>query len=127
MKLLLDTHIFLWYITADPRLSAAHQAAIQASDNDVYLSSVSVWEAVVKHALGKLPLPSLPAEYLPKQREAHGIAGLAIDESAMRFLADLPPLHRDPFDRMLVAQAMQHGMTVVTADTQVSMYGCQTL
>lgn len=127
MKLLLDTHIFLWYITADPRLSAAHQAAIQSSDNDVYLSAVSVWEAVVKHALGKLSLPASPVEYLPKQREAHGIAPLPFEESAMQFLADLPPLHRDPFDRMLIAQAMRHGMTVVTVDTQVSMYDCQTL
>ena len=65
MKLLLDTHVFLWYITADTRLPASFQAAIQDPANEVFLSVVSVWEAVIKYELGKLPLPSPPADYLP--------------------------------------------------------------
>ena len=122
MRLLLDTHVFLWYITADPKLPATFRAAIQDPANEVYLSAASVWEAVIKHALGKLPLPGPPADYLPRQRHAHGIASLPVDEGAMPRLAALPPLHRDPFDRILVAQALQHGMTVATVDPDVAAY-----
>jgi PIN domain nuclease of toxin-antitoxin system len=122
MKLLLDTHVFLWYITADPKLPATFLAASQDPSNEVYLSVASVWEAVIKYQLGKLPLPAPPAEYLPKQREAHGIVGLAIDEGAMSFLAGLQPLHRDPFDRLLVAQALQHELTIATVDPDVGAY-----
>jgi len=122
MSLLLDTHVFLWYIIADPRLPVAFQAAIRDPSNEVYLSVASVWEAVVKHQLGKLPLPAPPADYLPRQREAHGIAALPVDEGAMPHLAGLPPLHRDPFDRLLVAQALQYGLTLATVDREVSEY-----
>ncbi len=122
MKVLLDTHIFLWYIEADPRLPATHRAAIRDSANAVYLSTASVWEAVIKHGLGKLPLPGPPAEYLPKQRDAHRIESLPIDEGAMPHLATLPPLHRDPFDRMLIAQALQHGLEIATVDPEVMAY-----
>ena len=127
MRLLLDTHVFLWYITADTRLPASFQAAIQDPANEVFLSVVTVWEAVIKYELGKLPLPSPPADYLPRQRQAHGIAPLPIDEGAMQHLAGLPPLHRDPFDRLLIAQALQHGLTVATVDPQVSAYPVATL
>jgi len=71
MRLLLDTHVFLWYITADPRLPASFRVATQDASNVVFLSSISVWEAVIKHGLGKLTLPALPATYLPQQRTAH--------------------------------------------------------
>lgn len=81
-----------------------------------------MWEAVIKYQLGKLPLPAPPAEYLPQQREAHGIAPLPIDEGAMPHLASLLPLHRDPFDRILVAQALQYGLTIATVDAAVSAY-----
>lgn len=122
MRLLLDTHVFLWYVTADPKLPATFRAASQDTANEVYLSVASVWEAVIKHRLGKLPLPAPPADYLPRHRDAHGIASLPIDEGAMSHLADLPPLHRDPFDRLLVAQALQHGLTVATVDPEVAAY-----
>jgi PIN domain nuclease of toxin-antitoxin system len=122
MRLLLDTHVFLWYISADPNLPAMFRTAIQDPANEVYLSAGSVWEAVIKHGLGKLPLPGPPADYLPQQRDAHGIAGLPVDEGAMPHLATLPPLHRDPFDRILVAQALQHGLTLATIDPDVAAY-----
>ena len=121
-RFLLDTHIFLWYITADSRLPASFQAAIQDSSNDVYLSAVSVWEAVIKHNLGKLSLPRPPAEYLPQQRAAHGIAALPVDEAAMCHLAGLAAFHRDPFDRLLIAQAMQHELTLITVDAEIAAY-----
>ncbi len=102
MRLLLDTHIFLWYISADPQLPTVYVDAIRDPANEVYLSVASVWEAVIKYALGKLPLPEAPAEYLPRQREAHRIATLPIEEPALTHLAGLPPLHRDRFDRILL-------------------------
>ena len=122
MRLLLDTHVFLWYITADPKLPATFRSSSQDPANEVYLSVASIWEAVIKYHLGKLPLPAPPADFLPQQRAAHGIVSLPIDEDAMAHLAGLPPLHRDPFDRLLVAQALQHGLTIVTVDPDVAAY-----
>jgi PIN domain nuclease of toxin-antitoxin system len=122
MRILLDTHVFLWYIGADPQLPVAVRDAIREPANEVYLSVASVWEAVIKYAIGKLPLPEAPAEYLPRQRELHRIASLPIDEAALVHLAGLPPLHRDPFDRILVAQAHQHGMKLATVDDAVRAY-----
>ena len=92
------------------------QESIRDVDNDVYLSVVSLWEAVVKHRLGKLPLPHPPATYLPTQRARHQIASLSLDEASVRHLVILPPVHRDPFERMLVCQALEHGLTMVTVD-----------
>jgi PIN domain nuclease of toxin-antitoxin system len=122
MRLLLDTHVFLWYIVADPQLPATFRSAIQDPANEVYLSVASVWEAVIKYGIAKLPLPAPPADYLPRQRDAHGIAALPLDEGAMPHLAALPPLHRDPFDRVLVSQALEHNLTLVTVDAAVIAY-----
>ena len=122
MRLLVDTQIFLWYLTADQQLPVAFRAAIQDPANEVFLSVASVWEMVIKYGLGKLPLPSPPEEYVPRQREQHRIASLAIEEAALAHLAKLPPLHRDPFDRMLVAQALQHDLTLLSVDQAVRAY-----
>jgi len=122
MKILLDTHIFLWFISADIRLSTDVRDAIRDPDNEVYLSAVSVWEAIVKYQLGKLPLPEPPEIYLPKQRDIHQIVSLALDESSVAQLANLPSLHRDPFDRMLICQALQNGLTIATVDAAVRAY-----
>jgi PIN domain nuclease of toxin-antitoxin system len=127
MRLLVDTHIFLWYVEANARLSSGLRDAIQDEGNEVYLSTASVWEAVIKYALGKLPLPAEPAVYLPQKREAHSIASLPVNEGALVHLSSLPLLHRDPFDRMLVAQALQHGLIVVTLDAAVRAYAVPTL
>jgi len=88
MKILLDTHIFLWFISADIRLSTDVRDAIRDPDNEVYLSAVSVCEAIVKYQLGKLPLPEPPEIYLPKQRDIHQIVSLALDESSVAQLAN---------------------------------------
>jgi PIN domain nuclease of toxin-antitoxin system len=122
MRFLLDTHIFLWYITADTSLPASFRAAIQDPANEVFLSVASVWESVIKHGLGKLPMASPPGEYLPRQRESHRIASLPIEEAALTHLGKLPQLHRDPFDRILVSQALQHDLTMVTVDDAVKAY-----
>ena len=96
--------------------------ALQDTTNEVFLSVASVWEATVKHALGKLPLPDTPAVYLPQQRQAHWVESLPIEEATIEQLAVLPPLHRDPFDRILVAQALQHGLTLASVDQAVRAY-----
>ena len=95
--------------------------------NEVYLSVVSQWEAIVKHALGKLPLPHPPAHYLPTQRVRHQIASLPLDEASVSHLATLPAAHRDPFDRMLVCQAIEHGLTIVTVDPAFRVYSAPVL
>ncbi|MBI4780637.1 MAG: type II toxin-antitoxin system VapC family toxin [Oscillatoriophycideae cyanobacterium NC_groundwater_1537_Pr4_S-0.65um_50_18] len=122
MRILLDTHIFLWFISGDIQLSTNVRDAIRDPDNEVYLSAISVWEAIVKYQLGKLPLPENPETYLPKQRDLHQIASLTLDESSVVQLAKLPPLHRDPFDRMLICQALQNGLTIATVDTAIRAY-----
>jgi PIN domain nuclease of toxin-antitoxin system len=95
-------------------------------DEQVCLSSVSVWEACVKYALGKLPLPALPADYVPDRRKRLGISPLALEEQDVLYLTKLPLLHRDPFDRMLVSQAIARGLTLVTPDPAVRAYPCLT-
>lgn len=122
MRLLLDTHIFLWFISGDTRLPADWRDNIRDPGNAVYVSVVSLWEAIMKHALGKLPLPHPPAHYLPTQRVRHQIASLSVDEATVSHLATLPPAHRDPFDRMLVCQAIEHACTVVTVDDVFHSY-----
>ena len=121
MRLLLDTHIFLWFISGDPQLSKNIQNAIRNPENEVYLSVISIWEAIIKYQLNKLPLPEHPATYLPKQRDLHQIASLALDESSVIQLSQ-PLLHRHPFDRMLICQALQNNLTIETVDTAVPAY-----
>ncbi|WP_009631745.1 type II toxin-antitoxin system VapC family toxin [Synechocystis sp. PCC 7509] len=122
MRILLDTHIFLWFISGSTQLSKDVRDAIRDPGNEVYLSAISVWEAIVKYQLGKLPLPAHPETYLPKQRDLHQIASLELDESSAIQLATLPPLHRDPFDRMLICQALQNGLTIATVDAAIRAY-----
>ncbi len=127
MRLLLDTCTFLWIAAGAPDLSDAARAAVRDPDNEVFLSAVSAWEVAVKHALGRLPLPADPGRFVPEQREGHGIAELPLVEAAALLLARLPPLHRDPFDRMLVCQALAGGCTIVTPDEAVRAYAVPTL
>jgi PIN domain nuclease of toxin-antitoxin system len=122
MRLLLDTHAFLWYITDDPRLSPVAAEVIQDEANEVFLSVVSVWEALAKHQLGKLPLPTPADEYLRSRREQHNIASLPFDEPSLSHLLRLPLHHRDPFDRMLICQALQHELQVLTVDALFEKY-----
>jgi len=122
MKILLDTHIFLWFISGDRQLATHIRDAIRDPDNTVYLSVISVWECIIKHQLGKLPLPEPPETYLPKQRDLHQITSLVIDESSIAQLAQLPSLHRDPLDRMLICQALQNGLAIATVDAAIRAY-----
>jgi PIN domain nuclease of toxin-antitoxin system len=122
MNLLLDTHIFLWFISGNPQLPLRWQSQIQDPANRVYLSVASVWEATIKYQLGKLPLPESPEIYLPKQRDRHQIDSLTIDEGTIQQLPTLPVLHRDPFDRILICQSIQHDLTLMTVDREIKQY-----
>ena len=122
MKILLDTCEFLWLVTGDTKLSPSVATALRDPQNQVFLSAVSFWEISVKHNLGKLALPATPAEFIPAQREKHLIASLALDEAAVAQLSKLAPLHRDPFDRMLICQALAHGLTLASSDSLVRQY-----
>lgn len=100
MKIILDTHLFLWFISADKRLPNHWKTTIQDKNSDVYLSVISLWEVIIKYKLGKLPLPKAPEIYLPEQRKRHKISNLIVDENSVIKLAQLPLIHNDPFDRL---------------------------
>ena len=127
MKLLLDTHVFLWFISGDKRLPDAWKKSIRDPKNQVYLSVVSVWEVIIKYQLGKLPLPKPPASYLPARRAQHFIDSLPVTETSVIQLVKLPSLHRDPFDRLLICQALEHDLTIVTVDKVIHTYPVKTL
>ena len=125
MKLLLDTHVFLWFINRDTRLPSKMRDALRDPANQTYLSVVSFWEIVIKHQLGKLPLPQAPETYIPQQRQFHQIIDLSLHEDSIKRLVTLPPAHRDPFDRMLVCQALEYGLTLATIDPVLPRYPIQ--
>lgn len=126
MRLLLDTHVFLWYVGGDQRVRGNLRKTIENA-NTVYLSVVSVWEATIKYYIGKLSLPEAPHPWLSTQRERHGMESLAIDEASVAHLPKLEPHHRDPFDRILVCQAIEHSLQLVTVDPVMSKYPAKIL
>lgn len=127
MKLLLDTCAFLWVVTGSAELSPRARDAFQSPANEVYLSPVSAWEIAVKHALGRLPLTDPPDQLVPAQRRAHRIDELPLTEDAVLYLPKLPDWHKDPFDRMLVCQALASGLTLLTPDPELARYPVRTL
>ena len=122
MKLLLDTCAFLWWSQGSVRIPNEIRKLVADPANDVYVSAVTAWELAVKHGLRKLELPAPPDVFVPTRREWYGFRSLPVDESSALQLGRLPALHRDPFDRILICQAIEHGMTLVTPDRLVSQY-----
>jgi PIN domain nuclease of toxin-antitoxin system len=127
MKLLLDTCTFLWLIGGGRALPARVVQLYQSPETEVYLSTASAWEIAVKYASGRLPLPEPPDRFVPAERTERGIRSLAFDEESAFHVTRLPGLHRDPFDRMLVSQAIVHGLTLVTPDPLITQYPARTL
>lgn len=122
MRLLLDTQSWLWLQVSPDRLN---QQAIAVASNpavDLLLSAASSWEIAIKYALGKLPLPSAPAEYVPDRMRISGVAALPVTHSHALHVGQLPHHHRDPFDRLLIAQAQLDGLTVLTSDKVFEKY-----
>jgi PIN domain nuclease of toxin-antitoxin system len=126
VRCLLDTCTFLWIIAGSRELSPTAANMFTDPTHEIYLSAVSVWEISVKHSLGKLPLPASLDRFLLTQREMHGISILPLEERAVFHLHKLPALHRDPFDRMLVCQAIEHDCVLLTPDPLIAQYPVRT-
>ncbi|QDU30913.1 PIN domain protein [Anatilimnocola aggregata] len=121
MKLLLDTHAFMWLDSSSAKLSPTAKQAIGDPANEVWFSTASIWEIQIKLAIGKLQLQEPLAQIIAKQK-SNQLSELAIRSEHVIGLAGLPLVHRDPFDRMLIAPAVVEGYTLVTADATFSQY-----
>lgn len=127
MKLLLDTVAFLWLTGGHPGLSERARDLFADPANEVFLSTVSVWEIVLKYSLGRLKLMESPEELIKREREGNNIRSLPLEEEAPFHLQRLPLLHKDPFDRILVCQAITSGLTILTPDPLLSQYPVRTV
>lgn len=123
-RYLLDTHAFLWAVNGDPRLSPSVAALIRHPDNASYVSVGSIWEIVIKVGIGKMPVLSKDPDVLADEA---GLRMLDIGIAHAKQVANLPHHHRDPFDRMLIAQAQVEGLILITDDWKIERYGTPTL
>ena len=123
MRILLDTHVLLWWLADDPELGAPGRDAISTPENLISFSAASIWEIRIKQAIGKLDLPDDFADVLARQP----FEALSVTVAHAHALGDLPLLHRDPFDRLLVAQARLDGFTILTRDHVIRQYDVPTL
>lgn len=123
MRLLLDAHTFLWWITNDPALKRRARAAIADVENECFLSHASAWEMAIKASLGKLKLPSPIGPFVLDQCETNNFQLLPITLAHVAAVESLPFHHRDPFDRLLIVQAQHEGMTLVSRDPRLKAYG----
>ena len=122
MKFLLDTHSFLWWITDSQLISQTAQEIIGDSNNDLFWSAASSWEVAIKYNLGRLMLPEAPELFIPTELVKNRIESLPIVDKHSFRAGQLPIHHRDPFDRMLIAQAQIEGMKIISNDHQISLY-----
>jgi PIN domain nuclease of toxin-antitoxin system len=122
MKVLLDTHAFLWWITDDPKLSSRAREIISNIKNELFFSAASGWEITIKVQIGRLKLPDEPQRFIPGQMRTNAIQSLPILMSHALHVFTLPDHHRDPFDRLLIAQAQLEGLPIMSADPQIAKY-----
>jgi PIN domain nuclease of toxin-antitoxin system len=127
MRFLLDTHAFLWFVIGSPNLSAGARALIEDETGERFLSVASLWEMAIKLSTGKLILSAPFDVLIPQQLALNGIGLLGIEVGHASVVSTLPFHHRDPFDRLLVAQALVENMPVVSADTAFDMYAVKRL
>lgn len=123
MIYLLDTCAFLWLASQPEMLSRKAKAVCNDPGNQLWLSDVSAWEIVLKEASGKLELPDPPRIWVPLSRARHGLTQLVLRESSVYLSGELPDVHRDPFDRLLAAQSIEHGMKVLSPDKPLDLLG----
>jgi PIN domain nuclease of toxin-antitoxin system len=122
VKLLLDTHIWLWWMLEPKKLPAQARDLIADRKNHISFSAASIWEIAIKYRLGKLKLPMPPGTYVPARLAAQHFEVLPINAVHASEVALLPDYHQDPFDRLLVVQAQLEGMTLLTADQELKPY-----
>lgn len=127
MRILLDTQVWLWMQSAPGRFGTRSLAIVADPQNELLLSAASSWELAIKFGLGKLPLPAPPAEYVPSRMQASGTGGLPITHTHALQAASLPGYHRDPFDRLLIAQAQVESLPLLTADPRIGRYEVEVL
>jgi PIN domain nuclease of toxin-antitoxin system len=127
MNILLDTHAFLWWITDDAQLSATARRLIKDSGNTLYWSAASSWEVGIKYALGRLPLPDAPEIFLAQELAENQIESLPITDRYAFQSGRLPRHHKDPFDRMLIAQAMTDSLVLLSCDSFFGLYDVQVM
>ena len=127
MKVLLDTHAFLWWAVDSPRLSPLARKIIADGRNSIFFSSASGWEVAIKVRLGKLKLPSSPERFIPARLTRHAMQSLPVLLSHALRVGSLPEHHRDPFDRMLVAQSQLERMPILTSDPLIARYDVETI
>jgi PIN domain nuclease of toxin-antitoxin system len=125
VRLLLDTHVFLWWVGGSRELSRRARAAIGSGRNECFVSLATAWEIAIKVSLGSLRVEGALDRFLPEQIAANGFKPLPIDLKHATRVATLPFHHRDPFDRLLVAQALEEELAIVTADAVVTKYGAR--
>lgn len=126
-RALLDTHSFVWFIGGSDRLSARARQMIEAPDHSMLISMASLWEIGIKHSLGKLDLARPFAELIPEELERQRIGLLNIELPHLVELVNLPLHHRDPFDRLIAAQAIVEGLPVISVDSALDPYGVERL
>jgi PIN domain nuclease of toxin-antitoxin system len=126
VKLLLDTHVFLWLL-GEPERLGDHLGSLENPVNELFLSAASSWEIAIKVQLGRLELPEDPRRYVPDRMRAIGAQPVPIEHNHALAVTELPLLHRDPFDRLLVAQARDLRLRIVTADPQIARYEVEAL
>jgi PIN domain nuclease of toxin-antitoxin system len=126
VKVLLDTCTFLWIISDDDTLSPVSREIFSDPSHEILLSAISVWEILVKYSLGKILFPTPVDQFIPQHRERHGISTLALEKAAIGHLPKLPALHKDPFDRMLICQAIEHELTILTPDPLITQCAVRT-
>ena len=122
LRLLLDTCAFLWLAAAPGNLGGGAASVIDSSDSELFLSDVSVWEICLKWQAGKILLPAPPRLWVEEQRQTWRLASIPIERTHLYRVVELPHHHRDPFDRLLVAQAIERGLTIATPDAEVAKY-----
>jgi PIN domain nuclease of toxin-antitoxin system len=122
MKLLIDTHVWLWTLESPARLNAKARRIIEDRMNAIYVSAASAWEIAIKVGLKKLELPLPPSEYVPSRMSELAMLPLPIEPAHVLHVAELPPHHRDPFDRLLVAQSQLENLPILTADPVLRAY-----
>jgi PIN domain nuclease of toxin-antitoxin system len=127
VRLLLDTHVWLWTLVSPERFRDPIRELLVDRQNELLFSAASAWEIAIKFRLGKLPLPEPPARFVPPRLARDGITTLPVEPHHALHVADLPDHHRDPFDRLLVSQAMLEDVILVTADQQLTAYDAEVL